>query len=127
MECVDEREQARFVKWTYRPDVRAVAPELDRTFYWVGDRKRNAAASDPACTLNDKVEVSALLMLADENDDGGLALAFRSAADATIDVESQDHWLPHLRDNKWIVLVIHSAEEARVAVMRHLAKELLLL
>lgn len=124
MECVDEREQVRFVKWTYRPDVRAVAPELDRTFYWVGDRKRNAATNDPVCTLNDKLDVAALLMLADESDDGGLAFAFRSAADATIEVESLAPWLPHLRDSKWIVFIVRGAEEARVAVMRHLAKEL---
>jgi hypothetical protein len=93
-------------------------------FYPVRSGKRDAT-SKPTRALNSKADVPHLLMLAHvahEIVGTGLALEFKSARDTTI--ETQDEWLRHLNDEEWIILVVRSAEEARVALMRNLDKGL---
>jgi hypothetical protein len=122
MEGADERNQARFIKWTQRPDVRTLAPELYQIFHRLPDCRVKAVQNsevrggiyDPAWP--------AFLMLANENDDIRVALAFKNASSTNVPVES--HGLRQFTDSEWIVCVVKSAEEARVVVMGHLGKDL---
>jgi hypothetical protein len=122
MEGAEERTQARFIKWTQRPDVRALAPELYRIFHWVPDCRVKALQNDEVRGGTCNPAGPAFLMLVNECDDVRVALGFKNASGVNVPVES--HWFRHLTDSEWVVCVVHSAEEARVLVMGHLGKDL---
>ena len=121
MERIDKREQARFIVWTHRPDTSALAPELRSMFHWMGDGKRGAT-SDQARNPNDTLYTPSLLMLANENNETGLALKFESESRTT--AERYRAWFRHLKHEEWIVHVARRAEDARIVVMRYLGKAL---
>lgn len=125
MEGAEERNQARFIKWTQRPDVRTLAPELYRIFHWVPECKVKAVQNNEVRGGIYNPAGPAFLMLANEYNDIRVALRFKNASGANVPVESQ--WLRHLTDSEWVVCVVQSAEEARVVVMGHLGKDLPLL
>jgi hypothetical protein len=122
MECVDEREQSRFIKWAHRLDVLALAPELGEMFYWMSCAEQGTAASGQSGALNDRIYLPALLVLVNKTTDTGLALEFNSASRAAC--ASQGGWLRHLKDEAWSAQAVFGAEEARMFVMRHLGKKL---
>jgi len=122
MERGEEREQARFIKWTHRPDVRELAPALRWMFHTPNGGKRDAITGGQMRALGVKPGVPDLLMPVHSGPDTGLALEFKSATGTTTD--TQDEWLAHLKDEDWLVLVVRSADEARAAVMHYLDVDL---
>lgn len=122
MERGEEREQARFIKWTHLPKVRALAPALRWMFHCPNGGKRDAITGGQMRALGVKPGVPDLLMPVRSGPDYGLALEFKSATGTTTD--TQDEWLAHLMANGWTVLVVRSAEEARAAVQHYLDVEL---
>jgi hypothetical protein len=122
MEGADERNQARFIKWTQRPDVRTLAPELYRIFHWVPDCRVKAVQNKAVRGDIYNSTGPAFLMLANEDEDIRVALEFKNVPGVNFRVES--HWLRHLTDSEWVVCVVQGAEEARVVVMEHWGKDL---
>lgn len=122
MDRGEEREQAHFIKWTHRPDVRALAPALRWMFHCPNGGKRDAITGGQMRALGVKPGVPDLLMPVLSGPDAGLALEFKSATGTT--TSAQDEWIDHLKANGWLVLVVRSAEQARAAVMHYLDVEL---
>lgn len=122
MERGEEREQARFIKWTHQPDVRALAPALRWMFHCPNGGKRDAITGGQMRALGVKPGVLDLLMPVISGRDNGLALEFKSLTGLTSD--SQDEWIAHLKAQNWLVLVVRSADEARRAVMHYLDVDL---
>ena len=121
MDCAAEREQTRFIKWTHRPDVRETAPALCWIFHWMGEVRRDAVL-DQVGAFTSNVQVAALLILANEDGDTGLALRFKSATGTT--TASQDKWLAYLNDEDWLVREVLTAEDAGAAVMGYMNRQL---
>lgn len=123
MERGEEREQARFIKWTHTPAVRAIAPELRWMFHTPNGGKRDGITAGQMRALGVKPGVPDLLMPVPSGPNPGLALEFKSATGRAS--PEQDEWMQHLRDRAgWMVLLVRSAEEARAAVMHYLDVEL---
>ena len=122
MERGEEREQARFIKWTHTPAVRDLAPALRWMFHCPNGGKRDAITGGQMRALGVKPGVPDLLMPVASGPDSGLALEFKSATGTT--TPSQDEWLAHLQANGWLTLVVRSADEARAAVMHYLDADL---
>lgn len=122
MERGEEREQARFIKWTHRPDVRKDAPALRWMFHCPNGGKRDAITGGQMRALGVKPGVPDLLMPVRSDRDNGLALEFKSATGQTTD--TQDEWLLHLKAQGWLVGVVRSADEARAWVQLYLDVEL---
>ena len=122
MERGEEREQARFIKWTHRPDVRELAPALRWMFHCPNGGKRDAITGGQMRALGVKPGVPDLLMPVVSGPDCGLALEFKSATGRM--GPEQDEWADHLKANGWLVLMVRSADAARAAVMHYLDVEL---
>lgn len=122
MDRGEEREQARFVRWTHRPDVRALAPSLRWMFHCPNGGKRDAITGGQMRALGVKPGVPDLLMPVLSGRDNGLALEFKSAIGTT--TPEQAEWLAHLEAAGWIAMVVRSGEEARAAVQHYLDVDL---
>jgi hypothetical protein len=123
MDRGEEREQARFIKWTHMPAVRAIAPALRWMFHCPNGGKRDAITGGQMRALGVKPGVPDLLMPVPSGPNPGLALEFKSATGRAS--ESQDEWMRFLMDEAgWMVLIVRSAEEGRKAVQFYLDVDL---
>ena len=122
MERGEDREQARFVKWTHMPAVRALAPSLRWMFHTPNGGKRDAITGGQMRALGVKPGVPDLLLPQRSGPDNGLALEFKSAIGQL--TPEQVEWKAHLIEQGWLFLLVRSADEARAAVQHYLDAEL---
>lgn len=122
MDRGEEREQARFIKWTHLPVVRAIAPALAYLFHCPNGGKRDAITGGQMRALGVKPGVPDLLLPVRSALFSGLAIEMKSATGKT--TPAQDNWLDLLSRNGWCVTVARSANEARAAVIAYLGLEL---
>lgn len=122
MERGEEREQARFIKWTHKPSVRAIAPALRWMFHCPNGGKRDAITGGQMRALGVKPGVPDLLMPIAHGPYAGLAIEMKSST-GTATTEQRD-WMAELVENNWSVSLCRSADEARAVVMTYFQLEL---
>ena len=122
MERGEEREQARLIKWTHLPAVRALAPQLAFMFHCPNGGKRDGITGGQMRALGVKPGVPDLLMPIPAGPFLGLAIEMKSEIGRTS--TAQDAWLDALRAYGWSVHVCRSADEAREALIAYLNKYL---
>lgn len=122
MERGEEREQARLIKWTHTPAVRAIAPVLEFMFHCPNGGKRDGITGGQMRALGVKPGVPDLLMPIAASGCVGLAIEMKSAIGSTTD--EQEKWLDALRLNGWATHVCRSADAARAIIMAYLNVEL---
>lgn len=114
MKRVEEIEQARFVKWSHRPDVRAVIPAVAWLFHVPNGGKRDAFTGAQMRALGVKPGVPDLLLPVASYGYVGLAIEMKSDTGSV--KPAQNGWLDHLRGESWRIAVCRSAEEARKVI-----------
>jgi hypothetical protein len=118
MERGEEREQARFIKWTHMPAVRAIAPELRWMFHCPNGGKRDAITGGQMRALGVKPGVPDLLMPIARHPWNGLAIEMKSSTGTAS--KEQKEWMDELQCNDWLVFICRSADEARSACAAYL-------
>ena len=112
---VEEREQARVVRWSHLQAVRAVAPELRWLHHSPNGGRRDGFTGAQMVALGVKRGWPDLVLPVPG---GGLAIEMK-AEDGRVSAEQSD-WLAHLAACGWTTAVCRSAEDARVALLRFL-------
>jgi hypothetical protein len=118
----EEKEQARLITWSHRPDVRAKAGMLAYLFHCPNGGKRDPVVGGQMRALGVKPGVPDLLLPHVSGEFNGLAIEMKSAIGTT--TPDQDRWLETLKANGWLVHVCRSAQEARSAIVAYLGVDL---
>lgn len=113
MARIEEREQARLVRWTHSPRVRALIPALAWLFHCPNGGLRSALAGAQMKALGVKKGVPDLLLPVGKR----LAIEMKAGKGATS--PEQVEWLAALEGDGWHCHVCRSAEEARFVILRH--------
>jgi hypothetical protein len=108
MQRSEEREQARFVRWTHKLEVRAVMPELRWLHHSPNGGQRSAFTGAQMTALGVKRGWPDLVLPAPG---GGLAIEMK-AADGRLSTE-QGEWIGRFEACGWTCVVCRSADEAR--------------
>jgi hypothetical protein len=113
MQRSEEREQARFVKWTHKREVRAVMPDLRWMHHSPNGGQRSAFTGAQMTALGVKRGWPDLVM---PMPNGGLAIEMKSDVGRVSDEQSE--WLARFEACGWTCVVCRSASEARSEVLR---------
>lgn len=122
MERGEEREQARLIKWTHMPAVRAIAPALAFLFHCPNGGKRDGITGGQMRALGVKPGVPDLLMPVPIGAFNGLAIEMKSASGTASD--EQKRWMAALDAYGWRVELCRSADEARQVLISYFDKYL---
>lgn len=112
MQRSEEREQARFVKWTHKREVRAVMPELRWMHHSPNGGRRDGFTGAQMTALGVKRGWPDLVM---PMPGGGLAIEMKSEVGRLSDEQSE--WLARFEACGWTCAVCRSANEARSVVL----------
>ena len=118
MKRTEEREQARFVRWTHRQDVRSVMPALAWLHHSPNGGLRSGFTGAQMTALGVKPGFPDLILPARSGPHPGLAIEFKSATGSTS--PAQRGWIAHLEAQEWAVHVARSAQEARSIACQYL-------
>jgi hypothetical protein len=113
----EEVEQARFIKWTHKREVRALMPGLVWMFHSPNGGKRDAVVGGQMKAMGVKKGVPDLLMPVAATDYKGLAIEMKSTIGRT--TPEQEDWLNHLTEQGWMCEVARCAEKARAITMTY--------
>jgi hypothetical protein len=113
MQRSEEREQARFVKWTHKREVRAVMPDLRWMHHSPNGGQRSAFTGAQMTALGVKRGWPDLVI---PMPNGGLAIEMKSDVGRVSDEQSE--WLARFEACGWTCVVCRSASEARSEVLR---------
>lgn len=118
MKRTEEQEQARFVRWTHRAQVRAIAPALAWLHHSPNGGKRDAFTGAQMRALGVKPGFPDLILPTRSGPHPGLAIEFKSATGRTS--PDQREWIAHLEAQGWATHVARSAQEARSIACQYL-------
>jgi len=115
----EEREQARLVRWSHKPSVRALMPQLAYLHHSPNGGKRDAFTGAQMTALGVKRGFPDLILPAPSSTGAysGLAIEMKSATGQLS--PEQRTWLTHFSAQHWDITIARSADAAREAICRH--------
>lgn len=117
----EEREQARFIRWSHLAGVRARMPELAWIHHSPNGGKRDGFTGAQMKALGVRPGFPDLILPINVGTHAGLAIEFKSPTGRT--TPEQDGWLRHLSGQGWACHVARSAEDARAIVCEYLGAD----
>jgi len=118
MQRTEEREQARFVRWTHQREVRALMPALAWLHHSPNGGQRSSFTGAQMKALGTKPGFPDLILPASSGPHPGLAIEFKSTTGST--TPAQRGWIEHLETQGWATHVARSAQEARSITCQYL-------
>lgn len=106
----EEIEQARLIKWSHKPAVRAVMPALKWLHHSPNGGKRSAFTGGQMKALGVNPGFPDLILPARRMGWSGLVIEMKSANGKAS--KAQSDWLEHLADSGWQCFVCRSAQDA---------------
>lgn len=119
MDRTEEREQARLIKWTHIPAVRAIAPDLAFLFHVPNGGRRDGLTGSQMTALGVKRGVPDLWLPIPSISANGLIIEMKSAIGRTS--PDQVRWMDRLTIAGWYCIISRSAEEGREALIAYLS------
>lgn len=113
----EEIEQARLIRWSHRPVVRAVLPALVWLHHSPNGGKRDAFTGAQMLAMGTKAGFPDLLLPVRSAEYAGLVIEMKSAIGRVSLL--QEGWLEMFRANGWLCAVCRSADEARDLICRY--------
>lgn len=109
----EEVEQARFVRWTHKPDVRKLMPLLRWLHHSPNGGQRSSFTGAQMTALGVKKGFPDLILPCCSRAFAGLAMEFKRPDGKGKTTDEQIEWLEMLTAQGWACYVVTSAEAAR--------------
>lgn len=114
----EEVEQAKVVRWSHRPAVRLLMPELRWLHHSPNGGRRDAFTGAQMKALGVKPGFPDLILPVRMGDSSGLIIEMKAENGRTSD--AQKEWIEHFKDQGWETAIARSANEAREMLCNYL-------
>jgi hypothetical protein len=123
MSSTELREQARLVRWSHKPLVRELMPQLRYLHHSPNGGRRDSFTGAQMKALGTKPGFPDLVLPVKSPGSLGRTpgLAIEMKADKGKTTPEQDDWLAHLSAQGWYATVCRSADDAREVLCHYLA------
>lgn len=118
---LEEREQARVVKWSHTTAARTLMPSLRWLHHSPNGGKRDAITGGQMKALGTKPGFPDLILPVRSGQHPGLVIEMKSESGRV--TPDQAAWLDHYTEQSWATAVARSAEEARIILCEYLGQD----